>query len=140
MALNPKLAVARRNAALDNILANLNNGTIKIYDGTQPSDADTLSVNEEQQTKAQINKESISEVKEESSQTLIKEIKQEVKEEVVDLLPKLIKDIIFTQPQQISKQFVSESPKTKIKTPLKSHKVQQKEYLKNLIFEAWKDF
>jgi hypothetical protein len=41
MALNPKLAVARRNAALDNILANLNNGFLDIYDGAQPTDADT---------------------------------------------------------------------------------------------------
>jgi hypothetical protein len=41
MALNPKLAVARRNAALDNILGNLNSGVLKIYDGTQPTDADT---------------------------------------------------------------------------------------------------
>lgn len=41
MALNPKLAVARRNAALDNILANLNSGFIKIYTGTQATDADT---------------------------------------------------------------------------------------------------
>ena len=41
MALNPKLAVARRNAALDNILANANTGYLRIYDGTQPTDADT---------------------------------------------------------------------------------------------------
>ncbi len=41
MALNSKLAVARRNAALDNILGNLNNGYLRIYDGTQPTDADT---------------------------------------------------------------------------------------------------
>lgn len=41
MALNPKLAVARRNAALDNILANANSGFLRIYDGTQPTDADT---------------------------------------------------------------------------------------------------
>jgi hypothetical protein len=41
MALNPKLAVARRNAALDNILANLNSGFLDIYDGSQPTDADT---------------------------------------------------------------------------------------------------
>jgi hypothetical protein len=41
MALNPKLAVARRNAALDNILANANSGLLRIYSGTQPTDADT---------------------------------------------------------------------------------------------------
>jgi hypothetical protein len=41
MALNPKLAVARRNAALDNILGNANNGILRIYDGAQPADADT---------------------------------------------------------------------------------------------------
>jgi hypothetical protein len=41
MALNPKLAVARRNAALDNILAHANSGLLRIYDGTQPTDADT---------------------------------------------------------------------------------------------------
>ena len=41
MALNPKLAVARRNAALDNILAHLNSGYLRIYSGTQPTDADT---------------------------------------------------------------------------------------------------
>jgi hypothetical protein len=41
MALNPKLAVARRNAALNNILASLNNGYLRIYDGTQPANADT---------------------------------------------------------------------------------------------------
>jgi hypothetical protein len=41
MALNPKLSVARRNGALDNVLAFLNNGFLRIYDGTQPTDADT---------------------------------------------------------------------------------------------------
>lgn len=41
MALNFKTAVARRNAALDNILANGNSGYLRIYDGTQPTDADT---------------------------------------------------------------------------------------------------
>ena len=42
MALNPKLAVSRRNAALDAALDTvLNSGTLRIYDGTQPTDADT---------------------------------------------------------------------------------------------------
>lgn len=41
MALNPKTAVARRNAALDNVLGNANSGFLRIYDGTQPADADT---------------------------------------------------------------------------------------------------
>jgi hypothetical protein len=41
MALNPKLAVARRNAALDNVLGNANSGLLRIYDGTQATDADT---------------------------------------------------------------------------------------------------
>ncbi len=41
MALNPKTAVARRNAALDNILANANSGKLRVYDGTQAADADT---------------------------------------------------------------------------------------------------
>ena len=41
MALNPKTAVARRNAMLDNCLANANSGLLRIYDGTQPTDADT---------------------------------------------------------------------------------------------------
>jgi hypothetical protein len=41
MALNPKLAVAFRNSALNTILANLNSGFLRIYDGTQPTDADT---------------------------------------------------------------------------------------------------
>lgn len=41
MALNPKLGVAYRNAALDLILANADNGFLDIYDGTQPADADT---------------------------------------------------------------------------------------------------
>jgi hypothetical protein len=41
MAHNCKLAVARRNAALDNILVNANSGILRIYDGTQPADADT---------------------------------------------------------------------------------------------------
>lgn len=41
MALNPKLAVARRNQALDTILANANSGLLRIYDGAQPTDADT---------------------------------------------------------------------------------------------------
>lgn len=41
MALNPKTTVARRNAMLDNCLANANSGLLRIYDGTQPTDADT---------------------------------------------------------------------------------------------------
>lgn len=41
MALNPKLAVARRNEALDAMLNNANSGFLRIYDGTQPTDADT---------------------------------------------------------------------------------------------------
>lgn len=41
MPLNSKLSVARRNAALGNILANLNTGYLRIYDGSQPTDADT---------------------------------------------------------------------------------------------------
>jgi hypothetical protein len=42
MALNPKLAVARRNAALDAALDTvLDAGSLRIYDGTQPTDADT---------------------------------------------------------------------------------------------------
>jgi hypothetical protein len=41
MSLNPKLAVARRNAALDLILAQANSGFLDIYDGTQAADADT---------------------------------------------------------------------------------------------------
>jgi hypothetical protein len=41
MALNPKTAVARRNAAIDNVTGNLNSGFLRIYDGTQPTDADT---------------------------------------------------------------------------------------------------
>ena len=41
MALNPKTAVARRNAMLDNCLGALDGGFLDIYDGTQPVDADT---------------------------------------------------------------------------------------------------
>jgi hypothetical protein len=42
MALNPKTAVARRNAALDAAFDTvLNGGSLRIYDGTQPTDADT---------------------------------------------------------------------------------------------------
>lgn len=42
MALNPKLAVANRNLALDAALDALSTGAkIRIYDGTQPTDADT---------------------------------------------------------------------------------------------------
>jgi len=41
MALNPKLAVANRNAALDAALALGSGAKMRIYDGTQPTDADT---------------------------------------------------------------------------------------------------
>lgn len=41
MALNPKLAVARRNAALNAALDTvLDGGFLRIYDGAQPTDAD----------------------------------------------------------------------------------------------------
>ena len=41
MALNPKTAVARRNAALDTVFDSLNSGNLRVADGTQPTDADT---------------------------------------------------------------------------------------------------
>ncbi len=41
MALNPKTAVASRNLALDAAFDILNSGKFRIYDGTQPTDADT---------------------------------------------------------------------------------------------------
>lgn len=41
MALSPKTAVASRNLALDAAFDVLNSGKLRIYDGTQPSDADT---------------------------------------------------------------------------------------------------
>lgn len=42
MALNPKTPVASRNAALDAAFTSaLNSGHLMIYDGTQPTDADT---------------------------------------------------------------------------------------------------
>jgi hypothetical protein len=41
MALNPKTAAARRNAALDTIFDTLNSGNLRVADGTQPTDADT---------------------------------------------------------------------------------------------------
>jgi hypothetical protein len=41
MALNSKTRVASRNAALDAALDVLNGGKLRIYDGTQPTDADT---------------------------------------------------------------------------------------------------
>ncbi len=41
MALNPKTAVARRNAALDTAFDVLNSGRYGVFDGTQPTDADT---------------------------------------------------------------------------------------------------
>lgn len=40
-ALNPKTAVASRNSALDAAFDVLNSGKFRIYDGTQPTDADT---------------------------------------------------------------------------------------------------
>src|SRR5437868_12350871 len=41
MALNPKTSVASRNLALNAAFDVLNNGFLDIYDGTQPTDADT---------------------------------------------------------------------------------------------------
>ncbi len=41
MALNPKTAVASRNLALNAAFDPLNGGFLRIYDGTQPTDADT---------------------------------------------------------------------------------------------------
>lgn len=41
MALNPKLAIASRNKAIDAVLADANSGLLRIYDGTQPTDANT---------------------------------------------------------------------------------------------------
>ena len=41
MPLNPKTSIARRNAALDAAFDVLNSGHLMIYDGTQPTDADT---------------------------------------------------------------------------------------------------
>ena len=41
MALNPKTSIVGRNAALDACFNLLNSGFIRIYDGTQPTDADT---------------------------------------------------------------------------------------------------
>lgn len=41
MALNAKTTAARRNAMIDNFTANANSGFLRIYDGTQPTDADT---------------------------------------------------------------------------------------------------
>lgn len=42
MALNPKTRVASRNSALDAAFPSaLNSGLLRIYDGTQPTDADT---------------------------------------------------------------------------------------------------
>src|SRR4051794_25514811 len=41
MALSPKLSNAAASAGADAILALLNNGFLDIYDGTQPSTADT---------------------------------------------------------------------------------------------------
>jgi hypothetical protein len=41
MALNPKFSAASRNAALDALTALLNNGYLRIYQGTQPADPDT---------------------------------------------------------------------------------------------------
>lgn len=41
MALNPKLSNAGANAAADAVAPLLNNGYLRIYDGAQPTDADT---------------------------------------------------------------------------------------------------
>lgn len=41
MALNAQTSVARRNAALDAAFDVLNGGFLRIYDGTQPTNADT---------------------------------------------------------------------------------------------------
>lgn len=41
MALNTQVAAASRNAAVNTITATLNNGYIRVYDGTQPANADT---------------------------------------------------------------------------------------------------
>lgn len=41
MALNPKTNIASRNSALDTVFNNLNSGSLRIADGTQPTDADT---------------------------------------------------------------------------------------------------
>lgn len=41
MALNTSLAVAQRNRALDAIAVRLNNGYMRIYDGTRATNADT---------------------------------------------------------------------------------------------------
>ena len=41
MATNAKTAVARRNAALDTVFDTLNSGSLRVADGTQPTDADT---------------------------------------------------------------------------------------------------
>ncbi len=41
MALNPKTSVASRNLALNAAFDVLNGGFLRIYDGTQPTDADT---------------------------------------------------------------------------------------------------
>lgn len=41
MALNPKTGIASRNLALNAAFDILNNGKLIVYDGTQPTDADT---------------------------------------------------------------------------------------------------
>lgn len=41
MALNPKTAIASRNLALNAAFDPLNSGSVKTYDGTQPTNADT---------------------------------------------------------------------------------------------------
>lgn len=41
MALNPHVTAARRNAMLDNLAAQFNTGFLRVYDGTQPANADT---------------------------------------------------------------------------------------------------
>lgn len=41
MPLNPKTNITSRNAALNTIFNTLNNGSLRVADGTQPTDADT---------------------------------------------------------------------------------------------------
>jgi hypothetical protein len=45
MALNPRLSVASRNLALNAALDPLNGGSLRLYDGAQPTDADTAHSN-----------------------------------------------------------------------------------------------
>jgi hypothetical protein len=46
MALNPKTALSSRNPALNAAFDLLNSGHLLIYDGTQPTDADTVSTSQ----------------------------------------------------------------------------------------------